>query len=119
MQMAMSFSVVLSGVLGGRLAAQDIRHPYRLSVALGALALALIGAGFRETLPPVGLKTFQGLLELGMNWHPTLFWIYFDTNKFVPRPSFRSAQTYQAPELFGSQTVWRPNTSALAMFPKK
>ena len=51
-QAAMGFGYALSSLLGGPLAARDIRYAYAASCTLGCAVVACIGFGLRETLPP-------------------------------------------------------------------
>mmetsp|Transcript_16077 Transcript_16077/g.62717 ORF Transcript_16077/g.62717 Transcript_16077/m.62717 type:complete len:420 (+) Transcript_16077:50-1309(+) len=48
--MTMGLSVVVGSVLGGKLAARDVRLPYALSALLGGGTLVLLLKGYRETL---------------------------------------------------------------------
>mmetsp|Transcript_31625 Transcript_31625/g.72338 ORF Transcript_31625/g.72338 Transcript_31625/m.72338 type:complete len:363 (+) Transcript_31625:37-1125(+) len=52
LQMLMGGSFIISGLLAGKLAARNIRLPFLVSVALGAMSLGVVLKGFRETLGP-------------------------------------------------------------------
>mmetsp|Transcript_25485 Transcript_25485/g.65546 ORF Transcript_25485/g.65546 Transcript_25485/m.65546 type:complete len:376 (-) Transcript_25485:140-1267(-) len=78
LQMLMGGSFIISGLLAGKLAARNIRLPFLVSVALGAISLGVVLKGFRETLGkedrrqaslrganPLGfLRLFQGSTAL-------------------------------------------------------